>query len=75
VPARKSRCVEIELPAIETATDVASAQAAVLAAVAGAELDLDQAEAVSRIIGATRDALALSDLETRIGALEARSTK
>ena len=72
-PPRKSRSVEFELPTIETAADAASAQAAVLAAVATAELDIDQAEAISRIIGATREALVVADLETRIATLEARS--
>ena len=71
LPARKGRPVELALPAIATAADVLTAQAAVIAAMAGGEVTPDEAAVIAGVLEAKRKALETVELEQRLGALEA----
>lgn len=71
-PVRKGRPVEFELPAIDTAADVAAATGAVALAVAEGELTPEEGQAVAGILEARRKAIETVDHENRIAALEAQ---
>jgi hypothetical protein len=70
LPAVKSRTFTIELPKVETISDVVAAQSAVIAAMANGELRPDDGAAITTILTAIRTTLEASDLEDRIQALE-----
>jgi hypothetical protein len=70
LPARRDRAVSLELPKIETASDVLKAISAILAALAAGELTPTEAGDVVKIVEAFSKAVAVSDLEGRIAALE-----
>jgi hypothetical protein len=70
LPAVKSRPISIELPKVETISDVVAAQSAVIAAMANGELRPDDGAAITTIITAFRATLEAGDLEDRIQALE-----
>ena len=69
-PARKSRLIAIDLPEVNDAAGIASAQAAVLAAVAGGEISTDEGMAVSSLLEGRRKALETEELEARVRRLE-----
>lgn len=69
-PPRKSRPIQIDLPDVADAHGVASAQAAVVVAVAGGEISPDEATALSGLLEARRKALETEELEFRIRRLE-----
>ena len=69
-PPRKTRSVTLELPTIETATDVAKAQGTVINAMALGEITPDEANVVSGVLEAKRRSLETVDFETRLMALE-----
>ena len=71
LPARKDRAVSLDLPTIETASDVLKAISAILASVAGGELTPGEAGDVVKIVEAFSKAAA-GDFEARIAALEKR---
>jgi hypothetical protein len=70
LPARKDRAVSLDLPKIETASDVLKAISAILASVADGELTPSEAGDVVRIVEASAKAVDSADLERRIAALE-----
>lgn len=70
-PARKSRPIRIDLPAIGDARGVALAQATVVAAVAGGDVTPDEGMALSGLLEARRRALETEQLEVRLQRLEA----
>ncbi len=70
VPVPRVRCVQIDLPAIETANDVLKALTATLAAMAAGELAPDEAATVAGVIEVKRRAVETVDLERRIAAIE-----
>jgi hypothetical protein len=69
-PPRRSRPVEIDLPAMKAAEDVVAALAAVAAEMAAGRLSPDEAQAVAAVLEIQRKAIETADLEQRIAALE-----
>lgn len=74
-PERKSRPIEVDIPRIIKAGDVVEALAEITAATAAGEITPDEAEALVKLIEATRKAIESTDLEKRIEALEAKSNE
>ena len=72
-PARKSRTVALDLPAVTTAEGVTAAMAAVVQAMAAGEIAPDEAAAVASVIEGQRRAIETADLAERIAALERRN--
>ncbi|MEE3502748.1 DUF5681 domain-containing protein [Acidiphilium acidophilum] len=70
-PARKSRTVALDLPAVTTAEGIAGAMAAVVQAMAAGEIAPDEAAAVASVIEGQRRAIETTELAERIAALEA----
>lgn len=71
-PQRKGRPVELDLPPLNTAADVAAALAVTAAAMAEGTISPDEAGAVAAVIETQRRAIETVDIEARIAALEAR---
>ena len=69
-PARKGQPLIFDLPKIESAADIATAMAALVAAVAGGKISPAEANEVAGIIDANRRALETGELEARIKKLE-----
>ena len=72
IPVRKGRPVVFDLPAIETAADVANALGAIAGAMAAGELTPDEAGAVAGVIEAKRRAIETVEHEERLRKLEER---
>jgi Family of unknown function (DUF5681) len=70
IPVRKGRPVVFDLPAIETAADVANALGAIAGAMAAGELTPDEAGAVAGVIEAKRRAIETVEHEERLQKLE-----
>lgn len=71
-PPRKGRSVSIDLPPVSTASDVAAAMGAVVAAVADGRLTPEEGQAVAALLESRRKILETEDLERRIAVLEHR---
>ncbi len=71
-PPRKGRPVVLDLPEIVTIADLALAQSAVVAAMAGGEISPDEAADVAKLLEAIGASIERRDLEARLAALEAR---
>ena len=69
-PARKGRLVSIELPKIESASDVVLAMGAVVEAAAAGDITPDEGTQLASILDLKRKSLETADLESRISALE-----
>jgi hypothetical protein len=74
-PPRKGRAVTLDLPAISGLPDLATAQGAVIRAVADGEISPEEATDISRVLEATGVSIERRDLEARIAALEATHGK
>jgi hypothetical protein len=72
---RERSLTDLELPAIESAADAAKASAAVLAATASGKITPAEGVALMQMVDATVRALAASDFEKRISALEESAEK
>jgi hypothetical protein len=72
IPPRKDRAIALTLPKIETATDIPKAFDSILHAVGEGEVSPTEAQALGAMIEACRKGLELSDIETRLKALEER---
>ena len=70
IPVRKGRPVMFDLPAIETAADVANALGAIAGAMAAGELTPDEAGAVAGVIEAKRRAIETVDIDERLRKVE-----
>jgi len=70
LPPSRRRTVSIDLPKIVTPADVPRALAAVTAAVGRGELPPDEGAALGSLIGATRQALELAEIDARLRRLE-----
>ena len=73
-PARKEPVVSFELPAITSPADIPAAQTAILQAVAAGELTPGEGSALVSMAGGIRQSFELADVESRLAALEAKST-
>ena len=60
----------LQLPAIESATDIVAAVGAVADAVGASEITPDEGQAVAAILEAKRKAIETVELESRVAALE-----
>ncbi len=74
-PERKGRPVNMELPPLDGARGVAAALGAVAEAVAGGDLSPEEGQTVAAVLETQRRAIETAELEQRIAALEARTTK
>lgn len=72
VPVCRERSIEVELPAVTTATDLPAAVSRLLALVAAGDLTPTEGERLAGLLGAWREAVELAELEARIAALEAK---
>ena len=71
-PRRKDPPVTFELPPLTSAADAAQTAAAILAAVAAGELPPSEGAHIMALVETCRCTLELTELESRIAALEAR---
>jgi hypothetical protein len=69
-PERKGRPVVLDLPPIETPTDIAAALGAVTGAVASGDLSPEEGAAVAAVLEGQRRSLETVELERRLAALE-----
>ena len=69
-PPRKSRPINIDLPAVDTGGGVSQAQAVVVQAVGDGEITPDEAHALSSILEARRKSIETADHEARLNKLE-----
>ena len=69
-PERRGRPVELHLPPIATAADLARALAAVVEALAFGSLTPEEAQAVAGVLDAQRRAIETTELEQRVATLE-----
>jgi hypothetical protein len=72
IPARKSRNVSFNLPAVDAAADLAPAFSAVLSAMASGELAPDEAVTVAGVLELKRKAIETIEIERRLTAIETR---
>jgi hypothetical protein len=73
IPPRRERLIEFALPPLKKAEDAATAMAAIMAAVAGGELSLGEAESVGKLVELFVRSLEAGEFERRIRALEERA--
>ena len=71
-PARKSRPVVIDLPAVGTTEGVTAALAAVIEAMAAGEIAPDEAASISAVIEGQRRAIETLEIEARLKLVEER---
>ena len=69
-PPRKSQFVSLEMPEVNTASDIVAALSAIVGAVARGELSPDEGEAVATLVERHRRAIETAELENRIVRLE-----
>lgn len=70
VPPRKSRAIELDLPAIETADDLVKGMSAVITATARGEITPEEATTVAGILELKRKAIETLEHDRRLAALE-----
>ena len=75
MPAKRSREINFKLPPTKTAAEVTAALDAVIAAVAAGDVGLEEAEALSGLLHGKLRAIETTDLEQRLGTLEATLEK
>jgi hypothetical protein len=71
-PVRKGRPVQLNMPTVQTASDVAAAMAALTTAMASGDVTPDEAMTVAGVFEMRRKAIETAELEARISELEAR---
>ncbi len=71
-PPRKMRHISIDLPKIETAADLLTAQGLVVEAMSKGEITPDEATEIGKVLEHIGSAIERRDLEVRIAKLEAR---
>jgi hypothetical protein len=69
-PVRKGRPVRMDLPAVQTAADVAAAMSALTAAMASGDVTPEEAATVASVFEIRRKALETEEFEQRLMALE-----
>jgi Family of unknown function (DUF5681) len=70
LPPRKDRPVSFSLPQLATVTDAPAATAAIVAAVAAAEITVSEASELARLVDTYVRALEACDLDKRLRAIE-----
>jgi hypothetical protein len=71
-PARKSRPVVLDLPAVTSASGITEALAAVVQAMGAGEIAPDEAQAVAAVIEGQRRAIETVEIDARLRAVEER---
>jgi hypothetical protein len=74
-PVRKGRPVTLQLPQIDTASDLVKALGVVANAVGAGEITADEGAAVANVLETKRRAIETNDLEQRIATLEKERSK
>jgi uncharacterized protein DUF5681 len=69
-PERRGRPLRLDLPSVETATDLPAALGAVTRAVAAGEITPEEAQAMAGLLEAHRRAIETAELAARVAALE-----
>jgi hypothetical protein len=69
-PAPKGRALELPLPPVEDATGLVAAMAALVAAMADAQITPDEAKVIAGVLSEQRAAIETSDLAERLKTLE-----
>src|SRR5271165_3862241 len=69
-PVRKGRPVQLDLPAVRTASDIAEAMATLMMAMASGDVTPDEAATVASILEMRRKVLETEEFELRLRALE-----
>jgi hypothetical protein len=69
-PVRRGRPVYLELPAVRTAADIATAMTALTTAMASGDLTPDEAATVASVLEMRRKVLETEEIELRLQALE-----
>ncbi|MCW2286225.1 phage tail sheath gpL-like [Rhodoblastus acidophilus] len=69
-PVRKGRPIQLKLPKVETADDVAAAMAAIISAMADGAITPEEATAAASVLEARRRAIETQEFERRLAALE-----
>jgi hypothetical protein len=72
VPYAKGRPVNLELPAVETADDIAKAMGAIVVALCKGQITPDEAELISRVLDRKRAAVDTVEVVRRLGEIETR---
>jgi hypothetical protein len=72
-PAVKGRTVELDLPELKSNADILTARAAIITAATDGTIDLEVAEALTRIVDGHGEARKLLELEERLVAIEAKT--
>jgi hypothetical protein len=72
VPNAKGRSVNLELPAVETADDIAKAMGAIVVALCKGQITPDEAELISRVLDRKRAAVDTVEVVRRLGEIETR---
>jgi hypothetical protein len=70
MPAAKERCIRIELPTIESATDLPKAIGAIVGQVASGSITPSEGSTICGMLSAMRSAFELVDLAARIEEIE-----
>lgn len=71
-PPRKSRPIRIELPTVETASNVTAAQGVVIAAMAKGDITPEDASTIAGVLEAKRRAIETVEIEDRLSLLESQ---
>ena len=69
-PAPKGRAVELDLPPVENTAGLVAAMAALVAAMADAQITPDEAKVIAGVFGEQRAAIEIEDLSERLRTLE-----
>jgi hypothetical protein len=75
LPPRKDRPVSFSLPQLGTVTDAPAATAAIVAAVAAADITVSEGSELARLVDTYVRAVEASDLDTRLRAIEEKMAK
>ena len=75
LPPRKDRHIELPLPKLETASDLVSAQAALVGAVADGRITPAEGGELAKLVEGFSRALDLHDIQQRLDKLEAAREK
>jgi hypothetical protein len=70
IPAAKERPVDLAFPEVSDASDLAKLTATLLSAVGNGDLDSGQASSLARVIDSHRNALELTEIESRLQKIE-----
>jgi hypothetical protein len=75
LPPRKDRPVSFSLPQLGTVTDAPAATAAIVAAVASADITVSEASELAKLVDTYVRAVEASDLDKRLRAIEEKMSK